>query len=123
MIPRLKLQQCFMCKNNIPCWGLDKDLPMGTDSREFSIKSQALNALVVNYVGDQELFISEQFGMISAAFLQTLKSDNVFDKSSLKRDIYQLICVLCAFCNTPDDTWTCPGEDQNDESTFIFEPK
>lgn len=117
MLARQKLIQCFTCKNNLPCWGLDEDIPLGKNNRECSIQYQALTVLIAQYFGVGGLSVGEQYGILSSGFMQSLRSDGI----ATKRDIYQLICVLGALCNTSDDTWVCPGEDADDEKTFVFE--
>jgi hypothetical protein len=117
MLARQKLIQCFTCKNNLPCWGLDLDIPHGKNIRECSIQSQALTIFIAKYLGDDDISIGEQYGILSGWFMQSLRSDGI----TTKRDIYQLICVLGALCNTSDDTWVCPGEDSADKKTFVFE--
>lgn len=96
---------------------MNEDIPLGKNARDFSIISQALTVFISQYFGDEEISIAEQYGIISGGFLQTLKFDNELSK----RDIYQLINVLCAMCNTSDDTWICPGEGPGDEKTFVYE--
>lgn len=117
MLPRQKLKQCFTCQNNLECWGLLEDIPLGKNCRDFSISSQALTVFIAQYFGDEDISIGEQYGILSGGFLQTLSSDGVVTR----RDVYQLINVLCALCNTSDDTWICPGEDPADEKTFVYE--
>ena len=116
MLPREKLKQCFTCKYNLNCWGLLEDIPYGKNSRDFYIIVQALTVFISQYVGNNDISIAEQYGILSAGFIQSLQIDNPY----LKRDIYQLINVLCALCNTSDDTWICPGEDNEDENKFVY---
>lgn len=117
MLPREKLKQCFTCKNNLECFGLLENVPLGKNCHDFSINHLALKKFIDEYLGGDEVSIGEQYGIISAAFLKTLMSDGV----ATRKDIYQLICVLCALCNTSDDTWICSGEDPGDEKTFVYE--
>lgn len=119
MLPREKLKQCFTCKHNLDCWGLLEDIPLGKNSRDFSISLQALTVFISQYIGDNEISIAEQYGIISAGFIQSLQTDSPF----LKRDVYQLINVLCALCNTSDDTWICPGEDKEDKNEFVYQER
>jgi hypothetical protein len=116
MLPREKLIQCFLCENNLECWGLIEDIPLGINSRDVSISQQALTVFISQYLGVNDISIAEQYGILSAGFIQSLRIDN----DSLKRDVYQLINVLCALCNTSDDTWICPGEEIEDNKNFVF---
>jgi len=116
MLARQKLIQCFTCKNNLECWGLDEVIPLGKNNREYSIESHALVIFIAQHFGDDDLSIGEQYGILSGRFMQALRGDGM----ATKRDIYQLINVLGALCNTDDNTWVCPGEDPTGEKTFVF---
>ena len=117
MLPRLKLIQCFNCKNNIECWGLNEDIPLGKNEREYSIPTKALTFLIAQNMESEECNLGEQFGMFCAAFLQTLR----YDSKSKIGDIYQVINVLRALSNTSNDHWYCPGEEPGpEENGFVF---
>jgi len=118
MLPRDKLKQCFNCKNNINCWGLNEDIPLGKNEKESSIQCKGLTFLISRYMEDQKCNIGEQFGILSAGFLQTLRSD----KESPRRDVYQMIFVLAALANTTNADWVCPAEDEKSEEKWNYEP-
>lgn len=115
MLPRTKLIQCFSCKNNLACWGLLEDIPLGKDENVYSIPTQALTFMIAQNMDG--LSIKEQFGMFCAAFLQTLR----YDQKSDLREICELVNVLCALSNTISDAWLCPGEVT--ENDFMYEPR
>lgn len=117
MLPRLKLIQCFQCKNNLECWGLLDDTPLGFDENNYSIPTKALTFMIANNMGESELSVKEQFGMFCAAFLQTLR----FDHQSNMREICEIVNVLCAVSNTSSESWLCPGESEGSEESFVFE--
>ena len=118
MLPRPKLVQCFTCENNLNCWGLNEEIPPGVNERNYSIPTQALTFLISQNM-DKEWTIGDQFGILCMAFLQTLRAD----KTSHRRDIYQLISVLAALSNTPNDGWVCPGEDEKSEEKWIYKER
>lgn len=118
MLPREKLIQCFSCKNNLDCWGLKEDTPLGKNENEYSIKSKALTFLITKNMDDGKLNIKEQFGMFCAAFLQTLR----YNQESDLREISQIVNVLCACSNSQGTDWRCPGESENSEEKWIYEP-
>lgn len=119
MLPRLKLIQCFNCKNNIECWRLDKEIPLGKNEREYSLPTKALTYLIDQNMESEECNLGEQFGMFCAAFLQTLR----YDGEPKIEDIYQVINVLCALANTANDGWYCPGEDPESKENFKYVPR
>jgi hypothetical protein len=116
MLPRDKLIQCFTCKNNLACWGLNEDIPLGVNERDFSIPTKALTFLISKNM-DEECSIGDQFGMFCIAFLKTLRHDD----TATRRDVYQLVSVLAALANTPNDGWECPGEDPENKERFVYE--
>jgi hypothetical protein len=110
MLPRKKLIQCFTCKNNIACWGLTDDIELGRSEKEFyPDHKKFLNSIDQMREQYGSLHIGEYFGMISSLFMRTLREDG--DVS--RRDVYSLICVLAAMCNTSNEDWTCPDEEDN----------
>jgi hypothetical protein len=118
MLPRENLKQCFQCKNNIECWGLNEDIPFGLNERENSIKPDALSFLLVQNMGN-DLNIGEQFGILCMGFLANIRAD----EKATRRDVYQLLSLLCAICNTPNDGWHCPAEDPLSEEKYSFEKR
>lgn len=119
MLPRLKLIQCFTCKNNLDCWGLREDIPLGKDENAYSIKSKSLTFLIANSMEDGKLNIKEQFGMFCAAFLQTLR----YDSDSDLREINQIVNVMCACSNSSGMDWRCPGEDEKSDEKFVYDER
>jgi hypothetical protein len=117
MLPRLKLIQCFNCKNNIKCWGLNEDIPLGKDENAYSISTKALTFLISKNMSGEELSIKNQFGMFCAAFLQTLR----YDQESDLREINQIVNVMCACSNSQGVDWKCPGESEQTEENWIYE--
>lgn len=119
MLPRTKLIQCFTCEHNLECWGLLEDIPLGRNEKEFYPDNKKLMKQLNKLPESGSLNIAEYYGMISALFMRTLR----FDREVKRRDVYQLISVLCACCNTDDDSWVCPAEDLEDEDNFMYEPR
>jgi hypothetical protein len=119
MLPRLKLIQCFNCRNNIECWGLNEDIPLGKNEKESSIQCKGLSFLISRYMEDQNCNIGEQFGILSMGFLQTMR----YDKESPKRDVYQMIFMLAALSNSANDSWVCPEEDEKDDANWSYEER
>ena len=119
MLPRLKLIQCFTCKNNLDCWGLKEDIPLGRNEQDFIVDKDLIIQCINDLSKDEELNAAEYYGIISGLFLQALR----FDREVKRRDVYQLISVLCASCNCDDHNWACPAEDEKDEENWSYEPR
>lgn len=119
MLPRLKLIQCFTCKNNLDCWGLKEGIPLGKDENAYSIPTKALTFMIAKNMNEGELSIKEQFGMFSAAFLQSLR----YDRESDLREINQIVNVLCACSNSSGMDWRCPGKNENSEEKWTYEAR
>lgn len=118
MLPREKLIQCFSCKNNLDCWGLKEEIPLGINEHENALTPEAMR-LFIQEVGKENLNMGEQFGIFCMIFLQELRADNVIVKS----DVYSLIHLLAAFANSSNDGWICPGEDPEYSEKWIYEPR
>lgn len=119
MLPRDKIIQCFQCENNLACWGLLEDIPLGRNEREFYPDHEKLMKELNKLPSNKSLNIAEYYGTISALFMQSLRFDRVVDR----RDVYQLISFLCAQSNTNNDSWTCPVNDPEDDDNFSFVPR
>lgn len=119
MQARPKLIQCFSCKNNLNCWGLVDSVQSGRNEREFYPDHEKLMKLINKFPENGPLNIAEYYGMISALFMQALR----FDRVVIRRDVYQLISLLCALCNVESDTWFCPGEINDSDEKWIYEGK
>jgi hypothetical protein len=120
MLPRKKLIQCFNCMNNIECWGLNEDIPLGLNERDNALSAKALTLLIANYLENEEVSAGDQFGILSMAFLQTLR----FDGKSPRREVYQVLSVMAAMVNSSNDDWHCSGEGPNPEvNGFVYEEK
>ena len=119
MLPREKLIQCFKCKNNLACWGLLEDIPLGKSENAYSIPAQALTFLISKNMENEKLSIKEQFGMFCAAFLQVLRHD----ENSDLREINECVSVLCALSNASGESWLCPGEYGDVDENFVYEEK
>ena len=118
MLPREKLIQCFNCKNNLACWGLLEDIPLGKSEKDFIPQHSSVLASFKN-LDDEIVNLGEYFGIFSMDCLKTLS----FDKTVSRRDVYQLVFVLAALVNSSNDGWVCPREDYTDEHDFEFEEK
>lgn len=119
MLPRLKLIQCFTCKNNLDCWGLKEDIPIGLNEKEKSIQCKGLSFLISRYIDDQNCNIGEQFGILSMGFLQTMR----YDHETPMRDVYQMVFLLAALSNSANDSWVCPAEDEKSEEKWTYEER
>jgi hypothetical protein len=119
IIPRSKLIQCFTCEYNLECWGLLEDIPLGKNERDFYPDKEILLGVIDGLDKDGKLNIAEYYGMISALFLHSLR----FDHEVKRRDVYQLISLLCGSCNTDNDSWVCPAEDPEDDDNFMYVPR
>lgn len=119
MLPREKLIQCFKCKNNLACWGLLEDIPIGKNENAYSIPTQALTFLISKNMENEKFSIKQQFGMFCATFLQVLRHD---EKSDL-REVSECVSMLCALSNTSGDSWLCPGECEGVDEKFVYEEK
>ena len=116
MLPRQKLIQCFTCKNNLGCWGLLEDIPVGVNEKTKSIPSKALTFFIAKNF-EKTMSVGAEFGSLCGCFIATLKANS----DSIERDVSQMVSLLCAICNTPNDGWMCPGEDPVGEKTFVYE--
>lgn len=116
MLARQKLIQCFTCKNNLPCWGFDVDIPLGVNEKTKSIPSKALAFFITNNF-EKTMSAGAEFGSLCGCFISTLKTNS----DNIERDASQMVSLLCAICNTSNDGWMCPGECPKNEKTFVFE--
>jgi hypothetical protein len=119
MIPRLKLIQCFTCKNNLECWGLKEDIPLGLNERTAALTPRAFDVISKEISKDESLSIGDQYGILSMMFFQEMR----FDKQIVKRDVFQIIFMLAALSNSTNDDWVCPAEDPESDESFVYEAR
>lgn len=121
MLPRKKLIQCFTCKNNLACWGLLEDIPLGESEKELIPTHESVLGSFRN-LEDENVNLGEYFGIFSMDCLKTLRYDKTA-YNNFRRDVYQMVFLLAALANSSNDGWVCPEEDETDERNFVYEER
>lgn len=108
MLAKDLLINCFNCKNNVSCWGLDREIESDKqDPKKMKISTKGyiknLKMFDIDYLYDIHTIASVIY--IRSMFSQPTGMNDMVE------DILQTsMCVIDALTNSSNDQWECPNE-------------
>lgn len=108
MLAKDLLLNCLNCKNNIDCWGLNRNFESdGQDPREINISVESYSNNLKKFNVES---LHDVHGIASMMFIRTMFLHPAGMNDTVKDILQTSMCVIEALTNSSYDQWECPEE-------------